>query len=57
MKITVWNMVNEKGVVFHNHIEDGWSDNSYPTRNKKAQKNMKWVRKYAHLINGVVVYA
>jgi Zn-finger domain-containing protein len=59
MKITVWSMI-EKGVIRHNHIENGWVDNDYPKPlkgeyvNQKAWKNMKWIRKYAHLVNGVV---
>lgn len=62
MKITVWNIVSDKGIVLHNHIENGWSDSNYPTpikesfSNQKAWKNIKWVRKYAHLVNGVVIH-
>lgn len=62
MKITVWNIVNDKGVIYHNHIEIGWSDSNYPKPkkkeyvNQKAWENMKWIKKYAHLINDVVVY-
>lgn len=62
MKITVWNYVNDKGVIFHNHIENGWVDGDYPKpkkveyTNQQAWKNMKWQKKYAHLVDGVVVY-
>lgn len=62
MKITVWNVRNDNGVIKLNHIEDGWSDNEYPLpikkeyKNQESWKNMKWEKKYAHLVNDVVVY-
>jgi hypothetical protein len=60
MKITVWNMINDRGVIYFNHIENGWSDSVYPKpkkdeyTNQKAWENMKWIKKYAYLVNDVV---
>jgi hypothetical protein len=62
MKITVWNQVDDKGTVYFNYIENGWADGEYPKPkkneyiNQKAWENLKWIKKYAHLVNDVVCY-
>lgn len=62
MKVTVWSIKNDKGAVIFNHLENGWSESDYPLpkriefKNQEAWKNMKWTRKYANLVDGVVVY-
>lgn len=62
MKITVWNLVTDKGVIKMNHIEDGWVDGDFPKPkkkefvNQKGWEKLKWTKKYANLVNDVVVY-
>lgn len=62
MKITVWNHKNDKGIIKLNHIENGWVDGDFPQPikkefvNQKGWEKMKWEKKYANLVNGVVVY-
>lgn len=62
MKITIWKVVKDNGTIVFNHIEDGWSESNFPLPikpkflNQQAWKNMNWQKKYAHLINDIVVY-
>lgn len=62
LKITVWSIKNDNGAIVFNHIEDGWSDSEYPLpikskyKNQEAWKKSKWDKKYANLINDIVVY-
>lgn len=62
MKITVWDILKKDGSTLHNHIENGWVEGNYPKplkeefTNQKSWENMDWVKKYATLVNDVVVY-
>jgi len=61
-RITIWNRKNWKKVndekilvIEHNHIEDGHNARPNPTPNcefqKRAWKNVKWIREYGYLTN------
>jgi hypothetical protein len=62
LKITVWNIKNDNGAIIHINIENGWSNNDYPNplkdefKYQETRKNIKWNKKFAHLVNDVVVY-
>lgn len=56
MKITVWSIKNDSGATIHNHIENGWSDSNHPESVRGQVKYNKWERKYAHLVDGIVVH-
>lgn len=62
-KITVWGVSDDTGwVVKHNHIENGWVEGDKPQPIKKEYTNqlgwqkLEWLREYAYLIDGKVVY-
>lgn len=62
-KITVWSVLDEKGKFSkHNHIENGWSEQIKPQplkeefTNQQGWQKFNWIRKYAYLIDGKVVY-
>lgn len=58
--ITIWKRIYKDGP-YHNHIEEGWCENNYPTPNNDQQAkswigdNVEWERIYGYLIDGKVV--
>ena len=67
MKITIWERQDRKDFVCeygpgdykHNHIEDGWCKNDFPTPINKFQKDewdhSNWRKTFGHLIDGKVI--
>ena len=59
-KITIWSRFCPDdfcGCYKHNHIENGWADNTKPVGNEEQTRqwnNHGWMREYGYLVNGHV---